>query len=153
MGFLDKLKSAVSTLTGGGARVTIELEPSTGFAGDRILAKVSVTSTGNEIKSKGIFIDLRSVEEVLIKKDRTGADQDICLAHTLFEESFQIAPELVLDANETRLFEGTFQLPDQCEPSYSGHFTKHKWTVRGRMEAFGNDPDSGFKPFRVGLKG
>lgn len=153
MGFFDKIKSAVNAVTGGAAKVTIEFQPTTGYAGDQVLVKISVVATGNsEVKSKGMFVDLRSVEEVTIKKNVAGTDNDIGVSHTTFEQEFKIAPDFVLAGNETKLFEGTIQLPANVQPTYEGHFTQHRWEIRGRMEAFGNDPDSGYLPFRVGMK-
>ena len=57
----------------------------------------------------------------------------------------------MLAANETKVFEGVFVLPGGIQPSFQGKNASHQWTVRGRIEAFGNDPDSGYQPFRVGL--
>src|SRR3990172_3375379 len=123
MGFLDKLKGAVNAVTGGSAKVTMDFQPATAFPGDAVLAKISVQSTGAEVKSKGVFVDLLGTEHVNIKKPSV-------------EQSFQLAPDFVLAANETKLFEGTITLPSNLQPSYQGPFARHEWTIRGRVEAF-----------------
>jgi len=153
MGFLDKLKGAVNAVTGGSAKVTMDFQPATAFPGDAVLAKISVQSTGAEVKSKGVFVDLLGTEHVNIKHNAaTGVNQDVNVSKPSVEQSFQLAPDFVLAANETKLFEGTITLPSNLQPSYQGPFARHEWTIRGRVEAFGNDPDSGFKPIRIGLK-
>ena len=153
MGFLDKLKGAVNAVTGGGAKVTLEFSPATAFPGDPIRVKVSAQSTGAEIKSKGIFIDVHGTEHVQIKHNAVvGVNQDVNATKTSLEQSFQIAPEVVIAANETKLFEGTITLPPNLQPSYQGPFARHECLIRARVEAFGNDPDSGFQPIRIGQK-
>ena len=63
-----------------------------------------------------------------------------------------ISGEFVLGANESKEFEGTVNMPQNVQPTFQGKYTFHEWEIRGRVEAKGNDPDSGFKPLRVGLK-
>ena len=40
-------------------------------------------------------------------------------------------------------------VPPTLQPSFEGRWTKNLYQVRGRLEAKGNDPDSGYKPLRV----
>lgn len=153
MGLLNKLKGAVNFVTGGAAKVQIEYEPSTAVPGQTIHVKVTATSTGSEVKSKGIFIDLRSVERVRItKRDHGDLDHDLDIMKTTFDTEVKIADDFVLGADETRVFEGSVNMPDNVQPTFDGRFVSHAWEIRGRVEARGNDPDSGFKPIRVGMK-
>ena len=57
-------------------------------------------------------------------------------------------PTFVLQPNERKEFEADITLP-HGQPSYHGRAVHHEWQIRGRLEAFGNDPDSGFKTFEV----
>jgi hypothetical protein len=59
----------------------------------------------------------------------------------------------VLSAGESRQFEGTIRLPQGIQPSNAGRHAQHSWSIRGRLEAWGNDPDSGYQLLRVGAKG
>jgi hypothetical protein len=36
---------------------------------------------------------------------------------------------------------------------YEPCVAQHEWSIRGRIEVTGNDPDSGFMAFRVGTNG
>lgn len=154
MGFMDKLKGAVNAVTGGAAKVTLDFEPTVACAGDTIRIKISATSTGAEVKSKGVYVDLCGSEKVTVTKGTTPELQsDVTVSKTTLEQSFQIAPEFILAPNETKLFEGQFQIPNAALPSFAGQLAQHNWQIRGRVEATGNDPDSGFKPIRIGWKG
>lgn len=153
MGFLDKIKGAVSAVTGGGAKVTLEFRPPFAMPGEPVQVRVTATSTGGEIKSKGLYIDLRAVETVRVDKDEVaGAERDVNCSRETFTQEIAISPAFVLAPNETKTFEGVVNLPANCQPSFTGKLTQHEWTIRGRVEAFGNDPDSGYQPLRVGLR-
>ena len=153
MGLLSKLKSAVNFVTGGAAKVQIEYTPSTAVPGQTINVKVTAVSTGGEVKSKGIYIDLRSIERVSVsKRDSVELDDDLDFSKETFSNEVKISDDFVLGANETKVFEGTINMPDNVQPSFDGKFVSHAWEIRGRVEAKGNDPDSGYKPIRVGMK-
>ncbi len=153
MGFLDKLKSAVNAVTGNAAKVSLEFQPAAGLAGEPVQVKITATSTGQELKSGGVFIDLRAVEKIKIKGgSMVGVPSDVDATNVHFNQQFPVAPAFVLAPNETKVFEGSFTLPANLQPSYATNLVQNTWEIRGRIEATGNDPDSGFLPFRVGLK-
>jgi sporulation-control protein spo0M len=153
MGFLDKMRGAVAAVTGGAAKVSLEYNPATAFPGELVNVKITAISTGGEVKSKGVFVDLLGTEEINIQPNSSNdLEERVHDSNETVEQAFQIAPAFVLAANETKIFEGSFQIPGHCQPSYQGRSCGHEWQIRGRIEAFGNDPDSGFLPIRVGLK-
>jgi hypothetical protein len=147
MGFFDKIKGAVNAVTGGAARVTIEIAQPVIVAGEPVAVRITATSTGAEVKSGGVFVDVRGQESV----DFKHGEQNTQVTHseTTFKQTFSIAPAFVLAPNETKKFEGTFQLPPSALPSFAGKLAKFAYSVCGRIETFGNDPDSGFQPVRV----
>lgn len=150
MGFFDKLKSAVNAATGGGGKVTISYEPQTIHAGETVSVRITATSTGSEIKSKGAYVDVRHVEHIsLSKNDHLTLQNDVTATKTVFEQEFPLGTPFVLAANETKVFEGTFTMPANMPPTYRGHWANSVWEIRGRIEATGNDPDSGFLPFTL----
>ena len=121
----------------------------------------AATAGAAEVKSKGAFIDVRGYEEVRVKTTQTTTSSSsttgtthptTSTTSTTHEKSAQISGEFVLAPNETKTFEGQFQVPQGILPSYNGPNAKHLWEIRGRIEAWGNDPDSGFKPLRVGYR-
>lgn len=150
MGFFDKVKNAMNAVTGGSAKVTIELKQACVFPGDQVAIRISATSTGAEVKSKGAYVDIFAEEKVSVRDEQTK--NEISRSKTTIEQAFQIAPAFVLAPNETKVFEGTFQFPSKALPTFLGEFAQHQCLIRGRIEAFGNDPDSGFQPIHVGTK-
>lgn len=150
MGFMDKLKGAMNAVTGGAAKVTIEWQPQQLRPGQPLSVKVVATSTGGEIKSKGCYVDLMAREEVRVPKgEMQNAQADVLVSKTTFDKELQIAPAFVLPAGGTMTFEGKVEIPSGLHGNFNGHYTKHTWTIRGRIEAFGNDPDSGYLPMTV----
>lgn len=149
MSFLDKMKSAVgNVITGGAARVTIDAMPQAAFPGDVLQLKLTVASAGAEVTSNGIFIDIRGIESILFPE---GDDRRPSQEYT-FDDCFQIAPAFVLAPNESRQWSGSITLPPNLQPSYNGKIAGHHWSLRGRAKVSGKDPDSGWKPFRLGIK-
>jgi hypothetical protein len=133
MSIMDKVKGAMNTVTGGGATVTLE-HTGTFKAGGTITVKVGATSTGGEVKSKGVYVDLRGR-----KKDTVGQIAGNVVAAATHE--FKVAEEFTLAAKETKLFESIVQIPADINADLD-------WEIRGRIDTFGNDPDSGFKDIR-----
>lgn len=149
MGFFDKIKGAVNAVTGGAATVEITYAERI-TAGASVPVKVTVTSKGAEIKSKGVFVDFEGSEQIHIpKKDEQKFSEDYRRALSHSTQEFQLCGEFVLGAGETKTVEGVIAVPPTLQPSFEGRWTKNLYQVRGRLEAKGNDPDSGYKPLRV----
>ena len=153
MGFFDKIKGAVNAVTGGAATVEITYAERI-TAGASVPVKVTVTSKGTEIKSKGVFVDFEGNEQVHVsKKDDSKLGEDYRRSFEHSKQEFQLCGEFVLGAGESKTVEGTIPLPSSLQPSFEGRCTKNIYQVRGRLEAKGNDPDSGWKPMRIIVPG
>jgi sporulation-control protein spo0M len=152
MGFFDKLKGAMNAVTGGAAKVTLELSSTSAFPAGMIRVKLYVTSTGGEVNSKGAFVDLMAVEQIRLPKDAApNLQADVSANKTTYQQEIKIAPEFKLAAGETKYFEGVVVIPATAQPSYDGPWADHAWAIRGRIDTFGNDPDSGYQPIKIGL--
>ncbi|MBK8252493.1 MAG: sporulation protein [Polyangiaceae bacterium] len=149
MGFFDKVKGAIHAVTGGAANVQFTYGPHLLFPGQQVQIGINATSTGGQVSSKGVFIDL-SANEVIDFKD--GSDNHIRYQEQTFYKEIQVAPAFTLAPNETKQFEVTLLVPADARPSFVGKLCKHQWQMRARIEAFGNDPDTGWIDTRVGLK-
>lgn len=149
MGFMDKLKGAVNAVTGGGAAVEITYAERV-TAGASVPIKVTVISKGGEIKSKGVYVDFEGTESITVsKKDDSKLAEDYRQSHGHSKHEHQLCGEFVLGAGETKVIDGTIPLPASLQPSFEGRFARNVYNVRGRLEAKGNDPDSGWKVIRV----
>jgi sporulation-control protein spo0M len=145
MGFLDKVKSVGSAVTGGAAKVSIEYPHQTLKAGDSVPVKVTVMSMGKEVKSGGVFVDIHAEEHGKVKCKHCGQMTEV---HSeTVKQSIPVGPAFVLQPSETKVFDATIQVPSG-QPSYNGQVS-HQWRIRGRLDAFGNDPDSGFQALEV----
>ena len=151
MGFFDKVKGMVNAVTGGAAKVTIQLQQACIFPGDTVSVKITATSTGAELKSKGVYVDVWAEERVSFKDE--SSKEEINRSKTTVQQTVQISPAFVLAPSETKSFEGTFQFPSNVMPTFAGSLCQHVCQIRGRIEAFGNDPDSGYQVINVGTKG
>jgi len=145
MGILDKMKSVGQAMTGGAAKVSIEYPHQPMKLGESFAVKVTVVSTGKEVKSGGVFVDIHAVESGQVKCKQCGHTNPIQNDHV--KQAIPIAPAFVLQPSESKTFEATVQIP-MGQPTYNGQ-VRNEWKIRGRLEAFGNDPDSGFQNIEV----
>ncbi|MDH4122597.1 MAG: hypothetical protein OEV21_00715 [Thermoplasmata archaeon] len=145
MGLLDKMKSVGTAMTGGAAKVSLEYPHQVMKVGDSIPVKVTVVSTGKEVKSGGVFVDVHAFESGQVKCKHCG--QMATVSNQTVKQAISIAPAFVLQPNETKVFESTIQIP-MGQSTYNGQ-VRHEWKIRGRLDAFGNDPDSGYQVIEV----
>ena len=145
MGFLDKIKAAGSAVTGGAAKVSLEYPHQPLKPGDSLAVKVTVVSIGKEVKSSGVFVDIYATEKGQLRCSHCRETTQIQM--NTVKQAIPVGPAMVLQPNETKIFESTIQIP-MGQPTYNGQ-VNHEWTIRGRLDAFGNDPDSGFQVIQV----
>ncbi len=147
------MKGAMNFVTGGAARVTLEWQPQTAMPGEPLNVRVTATSTGGAIDSGGIFIDVIGSEQIKIPQNALGNNNpQINHRNQTFSHTFQIAGPFQLAPNETKVFDGQITLPPNVQPTFDGPWADHNWTMQGRVEMTGNDPDSGYQQFRVGAR-
>ena len=156
MGFLDKLKSAAKFVTGGGAKVSLEvIDP----AMDRpFTVKVHATVDDAELKIDHVYLHIRAEERITLPKDNIkdepGEQNDI-QAHELTETVQTFKQELKVSGADTLAAGGEFDwevqvtLPSGLNGSYYGRNALHRYYALAGLDARGNDPDSGWVEFRV----
>lgn len=134
-----------SAVTGGAAKVSIEYPHQALKPGDSLPVKVTVVSMGKEVKSSGVFVDIEATEAGQVKCKHCG--QMTPIRNETIKQAVPVGPAMVLQPNETKVFEATLQVP-MGQPTYGGTLS-HEWKIRGRLQAFGNDPDSGYQVIQV----
>lgn len=180
MGFMDKLKGAVNAVTGGAAEVKMTWEPEVATPGQAINVTITVKSTGAEVESDGIFVDVYGAETfmtqpqseaeadamdeleeelvITVEEDLDGineTDENTVDegpqedSRTVIDEAYKICDAFVLAANEEKTVSGEVTLPGDLKPTSPEYFGYH-YRIRGRLGAFGNDPDTGYKTLQVG---
>jgi hypothetical protein len=143
MGLLGKMKNYV---TGGAAKLSIEI-PAVGFIGMPIPVKVKVSAEA-DFKCEGLFIDVAGSEHVQFRPQ--GAQADVTAHESTHRQALKVCDGFEMDEGQTREFTTVVVLPRDEQPTYKGKHTKHTWQMQARLEAKGNDPDSGWKEIRIG---
>ena len=152
MGFLKKLKGAVSKLTGGGAKITVFVN------GNDIKENLNITINAevkdNPLEVKKVYLWLKSVEKIDIPKNslpqnmRETANFGLTLSNDRFPKKEFIVTEVQkLEAKQTYTWNIDIKLDDEAIPSYKGHFANHEWLFYAGLDVKGNDPDSGWQKF------
>jgi hypothetical protein len=153
MGFLDKIKSAASSITGGGAKVSIELiDGATRF--EPFVVRVTAIVADRDLQVSRVYVKLHSTESVTARNvahssvvnGQTRTDyRDAKHSEETFQHEFNIAGAQSLAAKQTYTWEESIDLTSfDLLPPYYGVNARHEWSILGGLDAPGNDPDSGW---------
>lgn len=146
MGFMDKLKAVKNMVTGGGAKISLEVDRSL-TPGGRVAVVVHCQVEGAPLHASKVYVAVRAVETVdLVHQDRNNSsDKDrVRATEVTFSQEFAIAGAAALPANSTHAWRGEVVLPGGVQPSYHGKHARHEWSVLAAIDVTGNDPDSGW---------
>jgi hypothetical protein len=151
MGFFDKIKSAVNVVTGGAAEVNLSFgevkfgEPISIHV--RALAK-------SDLKIEKVYLQLRGVEEINVDdvdyEDRDGdgdkerTHENVRKQHETYEMEQVISGAQELENGQEYEWTTEIQLPDHLQSPYRGRYCTHSYKIFVGLDAFGNDPDSGW---------
>jgi hypothetical protein len=141
MGFFGNAKAFLS---GSHAKVTIDM-PKVGFVNMPVAVKVKADAR-IDFEVKAVYVDVIAVEKVEVKGPNGDTVQQ---SETLFHKEFQIAGSCAMKLGENREWTGTVLLPSELQPTFKGKLSGHTVSLRGRLEAKGNDPDTGYIELRV----
>lgn len=163
MGFFDKMKQMANAVTGGGAKVSLQI-------GDAVLGAAipvtvtAVVSDGADMQISSVYILLRGMETAKVdpnklrgvggvpsNMDAGNMAQSAMGAKRLLDykvESFSgrvdIAPAQTLEKGQTYTFEGEIRLPGGAQGTFIGKHIAHNIQAQAGLDAPGNDPDSGW---------
>ena len=151
MGFFDKIKSAVNVVTGGAAELNVSFgevkfgEPITVYV--RALAK-------SDLKIDKVYLKLRGVEEVIVDDhdyqdkdgdgDREETHETIEKRHETYEMEQVISGVQELENGQEYEWTTEIQLPEHLQAPYRGRYCTHNYKIFVGLDAFGNDPDTGW---------
>ncbi|MBN2713588.1 MAG: hypothetical protein JXR97_14300 [Planctomycetes bacterium] len=163
MGLLDKLKGIKNALTGGGASVRIEVGEA--LLGQPVPVTVYADVSDQELKINKVYLIIRAEEEIrandvevrvnrnIAEDDGNGMDatQRIDVSHEVetYRNEVAISGADTLAPNQNCEWYGEFTIPVHERPTYAGVNCKHSWSIFAGLDAFGNDPDSGWVEFVV----
>lgn len=151
MGFFDKIKSAVSAVTGGAAKVYIDVgEAQRGFS-----APVTVRAVAEaELKVSSVYVLVRAQEHAEVMDTDMKATggikrEKVRGSHKSFDSKLELAGAMTLEAGREYTWEGQIEIPGHVAPTFHGTIIRHVWQVQAGLDAFGNDPDSGWQEIQV----
>lgn len=133
-------------ITGGSAKVELTL-PNLAFPLLPIAVKIRVTAA-DQFACTNVFVDVVGTE--YLQHRPVGATADVSAVTVTYSHQFPIAPGFGIAKGESKELSGIITLPKEVQPSYHGKHARHVWTIQARLEARGNDPDSGWKEIRIG---
>ncbi|MCP4503624.1 MAG: hypothetical protein GY822_27140 [Deltaproteobacteria bacterium] len=150
MGFFSKLKNAV---TGGGANVRVEVSEVT--VGESFEVKVMAQAEA-DLKFKRVYLYIQSFESAMVHEIPVAEDHGIVVQTVEGEFQTQNMDVEVAGAGEISAGEEVewvveVSLPDDAMPSFQGETVGHHWRIMVGLDAFGNDPDSGWIEMEVSV--
>jgi hypothetical protein len=151
MGLFDKLKSIKNAVTGGAAKVYVDV------SGENMKEPFSVTvraqSTGGDVKYDRVYLKVEGIEQVEVPDVDVVYDEDgdshrkreiVGARHTSFESDYTVASAGVIAENGQEEWTIEVELPSNALPVFRGRYTRHYYRVFAGLDCFGNDPDSGW---------
>ena len=148
MGFFSKLKNAV---TGGAAEVNVEIGEA--VAGEGLPVKV-VARAQSTFKINRVYLLVRASEEAVVRdidvhRDGGLIQEDVHGEIETCNMEINIADAMTLEEGADYEWETTVELPEDVNPTFRGEIIRHTWQLQAGLDAFGNDPDSGWIEFDV----
>jgi len=149
MGIFDKIKSVANMVTGGGAKVSVEVENPSLKAPFKV--NIRATIAGADLKISKVYLWVKSVEKVTARnvevaksgggteKQDVQSEEDICQ-----KMEFVVDGAQTLAAKQDYQWSKEIQLPLNATASYYGKNAKHEWLFYAGIDVTGNDPDSGW---------
>lgn len=143
MGFMDKLKNAVNSITGGGAKVTITADNPSREGPFKV--KVKAVVADQELKINRAYVQLNGWETVTVHNVRhKNFTRDETETSNTFDQEFNIAAEQTLNAKQEYEWEAQVEFPKNVLPTYHGRNATHELRILAGLDTKGNDPDSGW---------
>ncbi len=140
MGFFKDLKNKV---TGGGATVRVTVPSAR--RGQPVQVQVQAVAKANG-KVNAVYLLIRATESAQFKAD---GGEKVSGSKVSYENKVTISNALELKEGQTYDFQGTVELPTNCNPSLRGGIIDHIWEIQAGLDMTGNDPDSGWQTFDV----
>ena len=154
MSFFSKLADAV---TGGGVKVGLQW--SEAALGKPVEVKVTAVVADRDRDIAGVYLLILADEKVIVHNvkifERIGDQiqekiEDVTETVTTFSQKVALAGAQTLKAGQNCEWTGSFVIPADKRPSYTGVNAKHAWQIKAGLDAKGNDPDSGWFEIPVG---
>lgn len=151
MGFFDTLKSMKNSITGGAAKVYLDVAPAA--LGEPVEFMVRAEVQDADLKISRVYLEIEGREEVEVPDTDVVYEIDgVADRRTEIVRANYVTAQLEvtvsegqeLEANSSHEWTVSVELPVDALPSYRGHYCSHGYIARASLDCFGNDPDSGW---------
>jgi hypothetical protein len=152
MGFMDKVRSMASAVTGGSAKVELTILQPTRQGPFSV--KVDAVVGKNDVKIDKVYLKLAGEEMVTVEVEKPkqgGGTEKTNVSETnyTYQQEIKVADGQTLTTNQSYSWDAQVQLPADAKPTYKGVKASHSWKLLAGLSTFGNDPDSGWKTLEV----
>lgn len=157
MGLLDTLKGVKNYITGGGAKVTLEIEKPALKKAFKITLSAQVEDADLEIN--GVLLVIKSVESVVVHNVRVAppgtslppySPKDVRAESELYKEEFTLSDSHArLPPKQVYTWVREITLGEKALPTFQGRNAKHTWLAQGSLLVSGRNPTSGWVEFNV----
>ncbi len=148
MGLFDSLKSAVNFVTGGAAKVNLEIGPR---APDGSFPAKITGVAENDLKIAKVYLKIEGTETVTVKLKKEGSTMTTDHVETskTYEQEMVVAPEQTMAKQQGYAWEAVIRIPPDAQPTYTGKLARHEWRAYAAVDASGTDPASSWVTFKV----
>ena len=158
MGIFDKLKQAGNYLSGKGAKVHIRIDDSRIASENMVSVIIYCQVKEHDLLVDELYVKIKA-EEVVVQRNQNynssgnrrhqaGTSNRNLISRTYADQK-QIDANFRLDAEGEYEWEAEFRIPSDVPRTYRGINARHEWSILAGLSKKGNDPDSGWIPFRV----
>ncbi len=159
MGFMDAIKSAVNYVTGGAAKIEVQVGSRTADGGFPV--HIEAVAPDADLKMQKVYVKVEGHETIRFK-DRPHQNQpgqpatsmatnqhEHTETATTFELIIDVAPGTTMAKGQKYQWDTVMRLPADAQPTYNGKNATHEWRVYAALDAAGTDPSSSWVVFRV----
>lgn len=151
MGFLDKIKAMKNAVTGGSAKVFLDVDELSFDSPFKITVRAQTNDAS--VKVNRVYVKVQGLEEIQVPDIDVMYDGDgdaqrrvetVRASYKTIDIEVTVAEGQELEANQSYEWETEIELPSSAQSVYKGKFCRHTYRAFAGLDCFGNDPDSGW---------
>ena len=156
MGLLDKVKSLKNAVTGGSAKVYVDVQHAK--LAEPFEVVIRAQPQGCDVKFDRVYLDVEGMESVEVPDYDFEYEEDgvrrrrteiVRKKAKTVDLKMTVADAGEIKEGETGEWKIEVRLPEGSIPEFRGKYSRHSYRLRAGLDCFGNDPDSGWIDFRV----
>ncbi len=142
MGIFDKLKKMGNFISGGAAKV--ELNVPGGFLGTPLIVNVTVKIGENAVEVKSVYLNIQCVEKIKEEVENEDGKEIEENENVIFESKIIVAEGGTFEGGKEYSFLKEIILPESSQATSLDDSREVYWEFMAGLDMKGNDPDSGW---------